>query len=128
MHLRVTIVAVVLALATACQSFEGGARESFSTGNTCPADRVEVRARGDVKYSATLPRREPPADIKADPGRLKMWEEQEAKSTRAQDDACEMYEARGCGKQSLLCCRRPPKHVNRVSCMTRDYPAGVSRW
>jgi len=125
---RVAAVAFVLVGAlTACQSMEGGARESFSESNTCPPDRIEVRARSDVKNSDLLPRGEPPPDIKADPGRRAMWEEEQARRAKSAD-GCTIYEARGCGQQTLLCCFRPAKHANRVACMTRPYVNGVSRW
>ncbi len=126
--MRPLLVASLVLTTAACQGKADGVRERFSASFTCPADRVEVRERADVTPSMLRVREELPADIKADPGRLAMWREKQAKSDQASDSSCEMFEARGCGKQSLYCCSRPPRHMNRVSCFSQDYANGVSRW
>lgn len=123
-----TLLVAVTLSASACKSKEQGARESFSDDFTCPLDRVEVRARPDVKPSDLAKREEPPADIKADPGRLQLWQSKKDEERRKSDDRCEMFEARGCGKQTLLCCSRPAKRQDRVMCFNHDYADGVTRW
>ncbi len=131
MRVRVTPVLAVLVttlVLSACKSKEQGARESFSKDFTCPEDRVEVRARPDVKRSDLDKREEPPADIKADPGRLELWQSRKDEERKKSDDGCEMFEARGCGKQTLLCCSRPAKRQDRVMCFNHDYANGVARW
>jgi hypothetical protein len=113
---------------SACKNKEEGAREAFAAEFTCPVNRIEVRPRPDVKLSDTIPMIEPPAEVKADPERLKMWRDKQTQGKRKGDESCEMFEARGCGEQTLLCCSRPPKHLDRISCSTRDYENGVDRW
>ena len=68
-----TLLLAVALLGSACKSKEQGAREEFSETYTCPLDRVEVRARPDVKKSDLAKREDPPPDIEADPGRLQLW-------------------------------------------------------
>ena len=124
-------LAVLLAmLAVACQGYEGGAREQFATQFTCPGDRVEVRPRPDLKpQDVQYPNRPPPPpEIKADPERLKIWQAGEDKTLANAGTFCELWEGRGCGHQTLFCCHRPQKHANRVSCSSRDYPSGVTRY
>jgi len=111
-----------------CKSMETGARESFSKAHTCPEERVEVRRRADVTRGQLRKRPKPSAEIQADPGRLKMWEAEQERINKNIDGMCDIYEARGCGYQELLCCTRPPKHMDRVSCGTEDYADGVSKW
>jgi len=113
---------------SACKNKEEGAREAFAAQFTCPENRIEVRPRPDVKLSDTLPTSEPPAAVKADPDRLKMWRDKQTQGRRGVDESCEMFEARGCGEQTLLCCSRPPKHLDRVSCSKSDYTDGIERW
>ncbi len=113
---------------TSCKSYEAGAKESFSEHHTCPLDRVEVRRRSDLKLSAFQGGMEAPADIKSDPGRLKMWEEKQEKSRESTDAACEMWEAKGCGFREFECCRRPAKHANRVSCFSHKPLPGMPEW
>jgi hypothetical protein len=126
-----TSLLLVLALPSGlvgCQSKEGGAREKFSQELTCPAERVEVRERSDLKPSMLYPQVSPPPDIAADPGRLAMWKAEQEKRDENADEACDLFEARGCNQQSLVCCRRHSKRWNEVSCSTRPYANGVSRW
>jgi hypothetical protein len=111
-----------------CKSKEAGAREAFAKNITCPEDRVEVRSRPEVKPSMLVTMPEPPAAVKADPARLKMWQDEQHKSATSSDDTCEMFEARGCAQQTLLCCFRPPKRMDRVICSTRPYANGVAKW
>jgi hypothetical protein len=111
-----------------CKSKESGAREAFSKEFTCPADRVEVRERPDVKMSMLRETSKPPADVAADPGRLAMWNAEQEKSRTNADGLCEMFEARGCNQQTLMCCSRPPKHADRITCIKHAYANGVSRW
>lgn len=127
MRLLPAVLVAVLGLA-ACKSKEVGARESFSNDFTCPLDRVEVRARPDVKRSDLDKAEQPPPDIKSDPGRLKLWQAKKDEDRKRSDEGCEMFEARGCGKQTLLCCSRPARRQDRVMCFNHDYANGVTRW
>jgi hypothetical protein len=123
-----TLLLAVALLGSACKSKEQGAREEFSETYTCPLDRVEVRARPDVKKSDLAKREDPPPNIEADPGRLQLWQSKRDEQRKRDDDGCEMFEARGCGKQTLLCCSRPAKRQDRVNCFQHDYANGVTRW
>lgn len=126
-----TSLLLVLALPTGlagCQSKEAGAREKFSQEFTCPEDRVEVRERSDLKPSMLEAQGTPDPEIAADPGRLEMWKAEQEKHRENADAMCDMFEARGCNKQSLVCCSRHAKRINEASCMTRHYANGVSRW
>lgn len=120
----------VTAVLVACQSYESGAKESFSKAHTCPIDRIQVMARPELKASMLQPKSEPPPEIKADAARRKMWEEKEAETAAKNDGYCEMWEAKGCDKHELLCCYRPGKKADRVSCSSRGpdkLPAGMTK-
>lgn len=123
-------VAVTGLVVAACQSYESGAKESFSKSHTCPLDRIQVMARPELKPSMLQPKSEPPPEIKADAARRKMWEDKEAETTAKSDGYCEMWEAKGCDKHELLCCYRPGKKADRVNCSARagdKLPAGMTK-
>ncbi|MBL9028239.1 MAG: hypothetical protein JNL21_38960 [Myxococcales bacterium] len=62
-----------------CKGLETGAKEHFGEKFSCPEDRVEVRARPDLKWSKVVfgdrPQEGPPDEVKKDPGRLAKWHE-----------------------------------------------------
>ncbi|MBS2020425.1 MAG: hypothetical protein JST00_46640 [Deltaproteobacteria bacterium] len=124
---RAAIAILTGSLVVACQSFESGAKESFGKSNTCPDDRVQVLERPDLKLSMLRSKPEPPADIKSDPDRLKMWRDKQAESDARGDKSCEIWEAKGCGKHEMLCCFRPGKHMNRISCSGSAAPPGTTK-
>jgi hypothetical protein len=125
-----SLVVLLVLLATACQGYESGARERFSKQFTCPEDRVEVRPSAlTVAAVKARKRAEPPPEIKADPGRLKLWQEEQDKTASFSSAFCtELWEARGCDHHTLYCCYRPSKHANQVSCSSEDYPAGAPKF
>jgi hypothetical protein len=129
--LLVSCASVSWILLAACQSYESGARESFSKEFTCPGERVTVKERPELKPSQVMyggaNARQPPKEIATDPGRLKIWQAEQDKTTASVDSSCEMWEASGCDHAKLLCCRRPSKHANRVSCSSYDYPPGMAK-
>jgi hypothetical protein len=116
----------------ACEAFSDGARRTFSEGFTCPRDRVEVRARPDLFPSAWLKARRPSREIASDAERLKMWQAEQDKQVAYKDGRYRVFEARGCGQQSLYECARARKSFNTVvlqaSCSRLDYLQGMSRW
>ena len=128
--MKASLAIVLLATASliGCKSKETGAREAFSKELTCPEDSVEVRERPDVKLSMLRGTTKPPADVAADPGRLAMWNAEQEKSQKNADGLCEMFEARGCNQQTLMCCSRPAKHADRITCIKHAYANGISRW
>ena len=69
-----------------------GAREQFSREQSCPEDRIQVRARPEVKPSDAFfgtDRREPPSEVARDPARLAIWQkgERERAGAPPADDA-----------------------------------------
>ncbi len=121
---------VLSVTSAACQSYEAGARENFSKTFTCPEERIEVRPRPDISpVDIRYPTRpQPPAEIKADPGRLKIWQAEQDQRLASAGAHCEVWEGKGCDHQTLFCCHRPAKNQNRVSCSTEKYPPGVSKY
>jgi hypothetical protein len=86
---------LVLALlgGVACVSLESNARSDFARQNSCPEDRVTI---------AHAPPRQAPPDVAADPGRLALWNENEA------NRSSHYYVASGCGYESLYLCEHRP--------------------
>ena len=128
---RMTIAATLLGAPLAlsgCKSVTEGAREQFSREHTCPLDRVEVRARPEIRASALEERRAPPREVGSDPERLRMWQAEEDKRRAATDGRDDIVEVRGCGHQTLYACRRGSRNQNSVSCWDKPYPAGAARW
>ena len=112
-----------------CQSLTDGAKEEFSKSNSCPLDRVEVRARPELTSSSFKAKSKPPADIAADPGRLKMWQEKEEASRTSSDGLGAIAEARGCGKQAFYRCYRSTKHASQMICFAETDETGtIPKW
>ncbi len=101
------LLALLPIFVLACASLESNARSEFARQNSCPDDRVTV---------GHAPPRQPPADVAADPGRLAMWNDNEAK--RAEH----YYVASGCGHESLyLCEHRPnPEEAGLPNCLLQQ--------
>jgi hypothetical protein len=98
-------VTLLVVLASAGCSLSGAAVRRFARDESCPEDRVVVRRRADMRPSSAIPRTQPPADVAADPERLRVWE-----STRQDErdlaDLGEIYEVEGCGVGRLYTCHR----------------------
>jgi hypothetical protein len=117
------LVVLLLPLsAAACASLEDGARDHFVKALSCPADRVQVKARPDLGYGDLLPALrtgEPPAEVAADPERLELWQEQQAiaqATRRANADAAyDVFEVSGCGRTVRLGCRHPQDTRGRTT-------------
>jgi hypothetical protein len=109
-------------------SKEEGARKEFSKHFTCPEDQVEVRERKELKPSMLRVKLPPPPEIASDPARLELYKEQQAEIDEGADTFGDIYEARGCDKQSLYACRIRSNKTFGVSCTTQPYVDGVSRW
>ena len=90
------------------EKLRDGASAVFVKTVVCPASRVSVTARPDVAphtiYSP--PRRTPPADIAADPGRLELWKSQQP-TTPDVDAIAKSYTVTGCGQTALYACGHP---------------------
>jgi len=133
--LRLAFASTIALVALAgCQSLSDGAKETFSQENTCPADRVEVRERPELKASSfTTGTSQPPADIAADPERLKMWQKEQRERLERNDNNGHKYaQARGCGKTVLYDCRGPtnqdrPQRPWFCSEVTK-VPDSIAKW
>jgi hypothetical protein len=114
----------LLMASTSCASIPDGARDQFAKAYTCPPEQVTVTRRADVAphqmLGALVAR--PPADVASDPSRLRYWNSEQADTMSRLDQSCEVYEARGCGQKSLLCCAHPRspdgdgESISEVSC------------
>jgi hypothetical protein len=101
------LLALVPMLVVACSSLESNARSDFARQNSCPEDRVTI---------AHAPPRRAPPEVAADPGRLAVWNDNEAKRSS------HYYVASGCGHESLyLCEHRPsPDEAGLPNCMLQQ--------
>lgn len=112
--LRLLLLASVGSAATGC-SREGAARRTFSEQYTCPKDRVtatkvEGVTWGDLQRRATPP---PAAEIQADPGRLALWEKEQARLANNMR-GFELYRATGCGHEVDYGCFCPSLGCSHV--------------
>jgi hypothetical protein len=103
-------------------------RKEFSKDNTCPVERVEARERSELKPSQLDWNPAPPAEIAADAGRLAMWKAERDKQNANTDGRDRVFEARGCGHQTLYACHRMNTRSGSIMCHARKYPEGVTRW
>jgi hypothetical protein len=100
------------------------AKDQFVHENTCPADRVEMIGRSDIKGSQLETHKPPPKEIADDPGRYALWKKEDDQK-RADEDSggnygVDVYELRGCGKTALYKCSSKP------SCRDAKFPEGVT--
>jgi hypothetical protein len=125
-----TLALVALVLVAGCSGpvTLDDVRKEFSQSNTCPIDRVEARERLELKPSQLDWSPDPPREIAADPGRLQMWQAERDKQNAYTDGRDHVFEARGCGTQTLYACHRMSSRQGSVMCHQRKYPAGVARW
>jgi hypothetical protein len=108
--MREAFIALILLSLAACKSNKSGAREHFAKKFSCPEDRVTIVERSDMKWGSIIldgQQPEPPAEIKADPGRLAKWQKDKAdeqKESRATLDALDVFEGNGCNHSALMGC------------------------
>ena len=120
-RVRSVLVASGFLFTAACTSLADGAREEFSKGETCPVSQVVSMTRPDLHPSDFQAPSKPPADVAADPARLKMWNDKEAESRRTTDAWDDIVEVRGCGKKVFYGCHRF-KSGNTFMCSTVEPP------
>lgn len=118
-------------LALATKPLDVGAREQFSKEHSCPEDRIQVRARPDLKpFDAWLVERpRPPDEVARDPGRLAIWEKGERERAEGWNEGHETFEVRGCGHQVLYLCSHSSNadgstYPGLVLCGHGTYPPG----
>jgi hypothetical protein len=93
-------------LSASCASAPGRAHDFFAHQWTCPADRVEVARRHDLRGQPVVPPEPPPPpEVSADPERVKLWRQQWTEKLHATwPHPCDVYEVRGCNQRELVCC------------------------
>jgi hypothetical protein len=104
------VVSVAVVSLVACRSAETVARERFESLFMCPEDRITVTSRKDLNSLELAFRRKPaPSDVAADPGRLELWNQEQA---------------RGCGKEVFFICGqlRVSVGATQYGCTTATYP------
>jgi hypothetical protein len=118
-------------LVAGCQSHEGAAREEFARQYSCPADRVTVKRRADIRWSTVMwedPSEEPPEEVAKDPERLAKWRADQKEMYApliASLDEYEVFEADGCKHTMLVGCKRPAKSADgKPRCTVAKEPSG----
>jgi len=114
-----------------CQSVADGAKDQFAQEHVCPLERVEARARPEVKPSQFARPSTPPADVAADPGRLQLWQAEREKLAANNDEWGEVVEARGCNVHVFYVCGHPTRSSDgkRWLCSMQSYvPDTISHW
>ncbi len=126
--------AVVIALpfaihALVVKPLDVGAREQFSQQFSCPGDRIQVRARPDVKPFDVYfgERSRPPDEVARDPARLAIWEKGERERAESWNDEYEVFEVRGCGHEVIFDCAHAggpggETYPGVVSCIAGSHP------
>ncbi len=112
-------------MVTSCKPTMDDARAEFVQAHTCPADRVEVTERKDLKgYDVIFGKSSPPADIAHDPERRLMWQKNQDESEARWNGRTYVFELRGCKHHVLSACKRMK---SSVSCSERDVPADQTK-
>ena len=114
-----------------CQSVADGAKEQFSQDHVCPLERVETRARPELKPSQFSTPSTPPNDIAADPGRLELWRAERASLAANEDAWGDVVEARGCDVHVFYSCGHPTRSSDgrRWMCTVESHvPNTISKW
>jgi hypothetical protein len=86
------------------------ASQIFTHAVTCPTERVAIKARPDVAPTTVLPpppMAPPPADVAADPERMKLWRHDHDTAPDFGRLHAAVFEATGCGHHVLYVCAHP---------------------
>jgi hypothetical protein len=81
-----------------CDSYEAAARDAFVVDQTCPLRRTTAALHAPVSAA--------PADVAADPERLRLWNDTHRPSV-APERARAYVMARGCGRETVYACWKP---------------------
>jgi hypothetical protein len=118
-------------LLVGCKKISTGAGEYFVQKYSCPAERVKVAERPDLKPSQVFPspfaEPPPPDEVKNDPERLALWTSKQSAVKQSWDermDRKKLFEVSGCGHDVLLGCEysrstvgnKTSIYLSRVSC------------
>lgn len=109
------VLVALLAGLPCCETLDGGARQSFASLASCPADEATVVPRPEYRIPLP-PDTPPPEEVAADPARLADWQHRrEAAKLLNEQTPCgaalpsfDAYEVTGCGQDVILCRARPP--------------------
>jgi hypothetical protein len=124
--MRNSLVFLSVSFLVACASAESGAKKEFSKTYVCPNDRITAKVRKDINgYDlqwGPYVYKEPPADIKADPGRLAVWNSQQEEEKGRHNSWWSDYktiEVSGCDFKVFYSCSTYDD--GEPSCDQRDY-------
>ena len=91
------------------EALGAGASAVFVNSVMCPASRVKVNSRPDIRphevYVIGAPPAAPPPEIAGDPERLKLWESHQPQLDI--DAIARTYEVHGCGHTVIYVCAHP---------------------
>ena len=122
---RAPAVALIAAVClVACNSDETMPRESFGRQFTCPSERITVTPRKNLAaVDLTFRPGTPDKDIAADPGRLALWQKEEARRA-AEYEGKSVIQARGCEHEVFYVCGQLKVSVGatRPQCRNAPYP------
>jgi hypothetical protein len=114
--IRVTL-ALGLICFCACADTKKGAADEFSKDFSCPADKITVKPRDDLKiHDITFgPRPAPPSDVAKDPQRLAIWNAKEQKNEDSWNNSGNVYEVSGCDHDLVYTCSQAQTHASTSS-------------
>lgn len=116
------VVLVSAALTTACSSYETIARESFADTRSCPIAGVKAVEHPEISgHDLIFGTSKPPADIAADPARLAIWKDKDAKSKKLWDETTKVFLVTGCNESTYYTCSTGAgSKSGRRSCSARS--------
>ena len=129
-----SVLVALLAGLPCCETLDAGARQSFASLASCPADESTVVPRPDYRIPLP-PETPPPDDVAADPARLADWQHRrEAAKALNERTPCgaalpsfDAYQVSGCGQDVILCCARAPTpggYPGEGSCVQQPMAGG----
>ena len=120
-----TVIAATAFLVSGCNA-KTFARDQFGSRYTCPDERITTTLRKDLSAVDLAFRPEPPPrDVAADPGRLELWKEKQARGAEEWDGKS-VVQVRGCGHEVFFICGqlRVSVGATRYGCRDASYPPG----
>jgi hypothetical protein len=118
--MRYAAIAVALC---GCTSLDEGARQEFSRHFTCPESSITVTERSDLDADEIErgPIPDPPAEVKADPTRLALWNQQHQPIHTGHT----IYQAAGCDHEVFYSCGRSKK--SHPMCFATEYQTKTAK-
>ncbi len=135
-HRSSTVVVAILALTAVVGTVSGcdndhfnygrAAQEELTSRYSCPKDRVTVSPRPDLKaFDLMMEPGKPPAEVAADPGRLKVWREKQDELEAGYNNA-KVMEAKGCDHHVFYSCfiAEGSNQSQVIACREAEHPPG----